>query len=339
MKRLRIGIFPFSQDFGHPADRRRLVSWAKKRNHELCLNKSKGVDLIFISEACDFLKESSFIGPPKVFDLIDGYLSPQNLVTDLLRGSSKALVGQHKTYPRFYRSILTETCSNVDLVICSSEEQKSTILPFNPRVEVILDNHSEFPFLRFNSEASSERFSLFWEGTTHTLRALEKMVNNVHLNDVELNIVTDLKHPLVLGKYFKQDVAKRLTKSIGNSNFVSWSVENVVRSASRSSLAILPLEQSDNLQLFKPENRLLIMFRLGLPSLTSDIYSYRRVEKAIGSQVVCRNYVDWLTTINSFKENLDLMEYQVSKGQEYLLETHTEEILFEKWDKVIGFLT
>jgi hypothetical protein len=339
MKRLRIGIFPFSRNLSHPADRRRIVSWAKKRNHELCLNQSKNVDLLYISEGCDFIKASYLKGPPKIFDLVDGYLAPQNLVTDLLRGSIKSLVGQHKTYPRLFRSIVKRTCLNVDLVVCSSEEQKSTILPFNPKVEVILDNHSEFPFLRFHSKPTSEGFSLFWEGTTHTLGALEKMVNGVKLNENKLNIVTDLEHPLLLGRHFKQSVAKRLNKSIGNFNFASWSVENVVRNANQSNLAVLPIDDSDNLQLFKPENRLLIMFRLGLPCLTSDIYSYRRVEKAIGSQVVCRNYVDWLTTINFMKENLDLMEYQVAKGQEYLLETHTEEILFEKWDKAIGSIT
>jgi hypothetical protein len=101
---------------------------------------------------------------------------------------------------------------------------------------------------------------------------------------------------------------------------------------------VLPVDLSKRVQLLKPENRLLIMFRLGLPCLTSNLASYKRVESSMKIKVTCDSDEDWLTSIRKFRENPDLMEEQVKNGQRYLLENHTEEILFSKWDQAIESL-
>lgn len=339
MRRLRIGLFPFSSNFSHPADRRRIVSWAHSRNHDLLIGESRNVDLLFITEGSDFLELSRIKGPPKVFDLIDGYLNPQWISLDLIRGTSKSILRQHKTYPRTYSSIVKETCSRVELVICSSPEQMETITPHNTNVRVILDNHSEFPFVRYQKGSDSD-FSFFWEGTSHTLRGLEKLIASVNLGNTKVNIVTDPIHPRFLGKYFKEDVVERLNKRLGEESFqfLNWSVDNVISASKRSSLAILPIDLSDRIQVLKPENRILIMFRLGLPCLASDLKSYQRIEKALNAKVTCSSNEDWLTSIEEFRSNPELLEEQVTKGQRYLLENHTEEILNSKWDEAIECL-
>ena len=55
-------------------------------------------------------------------------------------------------------------------------------------------------------------------------------------------------------------------------------------------------------------------------------------------KVTCDSDEDWLTSIRIFAENSDLMEQQVKNGQRYLLNNHTEEILFSKWDQAIESL-
>jgi hypothetical protein len=339
MKRLRIGIYPLSSDLTHPGDRRRIVSWARSRNHQLLIGESKKVDFVFISEGSDFLALSQLKGPPKVFDLIDGYLAPQLVTSDYLRGLLKSAFRQHLTYPRLYTSIVKEACSRMDMVICSSPEQRTTIKPYNSNLHVILDNHSEFPLLKFNHN-SDARFSLFWEGTTHTLRGLEKLINALAPEHIPINIITDPTHHRLMGKYFKEDVLQRLNRKLGDIpfHFNSWSMENVVSNAKESSLAVLPLDLSNRLQVMKPENRLLIMFRLGLPCLTSNLVSYKRVENSILSKVTCDSYEDWSESIRRFRHDPDLMEQQVARGQRYLLENHTEEMLFSKWDQAFESL-
>lgn len=339
MKHLKIGLFPYSSDLSHPGDRRRIVSWARSRNHELLIGEYKKVDLIFISEGSDFLKLSQLNGPPKVFDLIDGYLSPQMLTSDLLRGTLKSAFRQHRTYPRRYSSIVKEACTQMDMVVCSSPEQRATIAPHNSNVRIILDNHSEFPFRNFTKKSISE-FSLFWEGTTHTLRGLEQLAQALSKDSIPINLVTDPIHSRLMGKYLKEDVAQRLHRTLkGNPfTFAPWSKENVVSYAEQSSLAVLPVDLSNEVQILKPENRLLIMFRLGLPCLTSALASYKRVEESMNIKVTCGSNEDWSASINKFRENADLMEQQVKKGQSYILENHTEEILFSKWDQAIESL-
>lgn len=339
MKRLKIGLFPLSSDLSHPGDRRRIVSWAQSRNHELLIGENRKADLIFISEGSDFLKLSQLNGPPKVFDLIDGYLSPQSLTSDLLRGTLKSAFRQHRTYPRRYSSIVKDACKQVDMVVCSSPEQLATIAPHNSNVRIILDNHSEFPFRTFTKKSTSA-FSLFWEGTTHTLRGLEQLAQVLSQDSIPINLVTDPTHSRLMGKYFKEDVVLRLHRSLKRSpfTFTSWSKENVVSYAEKSSMAVLPVDLSNKLQIFKPENRLLIMFRLGLPCLTSALPSYKRVEYSMNIKVTCDSNEDWSASINKFRKNADMMEEQVKKGQSYLLENHTEEILFSKWDQAIESL-
>ena len=339
MKRLKIGLFPISSDLTHPGDRRRIVSWARNRNHELLIGENRKVDFILISEGSDFLKLSQLKGPPKVFDLIDGYLSPQLLTTDLLRGSLKSVFRQHRTYPRRYSSIVKDACNQMEMVVCSSPEQLGTIVPHNSNVRIILDNHSEFPFLNFIKKSTSA-FSLFWEGTTHTLRGLEKLAQVLSQDSIPFNLVTDSTHSRLMGKYLKEDVVQRLNRTLKEYpfTFAPWSKENVVSYADISSLAVLPVDLSKRVQLLKPENRLLIMFRLGLPCLTSNLASYKRVESSMKIKVTCDSDEDWLTSIRKFRETPDLMEEQVKNGQRYLLENHTEEILFSKWDQAIESL-
>jgi hypothetical protein len=339
VRKLRIGLYPLSRDLSHPADRRRIVSWARSRKHELIINESKNADLLFISEGSDFLKLSNLTGPPKIFDLIDGYLSPQDPKVDISRGISKSILRQHKTYPRSFSSMVRKTCRQVDMVVCSSPEQSETIFPYNSNVRIILDNHSEFPLLNFKKKSLSP-LSIFWEGTTHTLQGLEKLLKAIEIEDVRVNIVTDPEHFRLMGKYRKEDVERRLSSTIDNYlyQFTRWTVDNVVSISNSSNLAVLPVDTTDKLQLLKPENRLLIMFRLGLPCLTSALASYKRIEDILETKITCETYEEWSTSIHAFRENPEILEHQVSRGQKYILENHTEEILHQKWDDAVESL-
>jgi hypothetical protein len=337
MKKIRIGISPYSANLSHPGDRRRIVSWARNRGHEIIVGESNKVDVLFISEGSDFLRLSKVKGPPKIFDLIDGYLAPQNSFHDMLRGFSKSLIRQHKTYPRSYTSIVRETCRNVELVVCSSPEQMETIRPYNTNIHIILDNHSEFPFRSFQDARNRESSGLFWEGTTYTLAGVEELLSALSDSNMHINIVTDLLHSRLLGHYFKQDVSVRLAHSLRSTRFnlFPWSIENVVHKSANSKVAIIPVYTRDKLQIMKPENRLLIMFRLGIPCLTSSIPSYERIEQVLQTKITCKGIYDWKYSISRLLADDECAADQVNKGQEYLRKFHSEEILFDKWDNAV----
>jgi hypothetical protein len=340
MKRLRIGIFPLSEDLRHPGDRRRLASWAKSRGHSLQINDPRNADVLFLSEGSDFLALSKLKSVPKIFDLIDGYLVPQGARQDFMRGTAKSLLLKHQTYPRRYTSIVAEACRNVDLVVCSSIEQQVTIMKHNKNTRIILDNHSEIPLVNFTSRESRSHSPLFWEGTTFTLSGLEKLMYQFSTTNTPVNLVTDEYHFKLLGKYFPQSVRERLDTTIGKNRYQlhSWSIENLVRVAMSSGVAVLPVETADNLQAMKPENRLLIMYRLGLPCLTSPIPSYKRVESVLKIGTTCDSPYEWIKKWSDICNDENFAEYHVLKGQQYLRDFHSEELINAKWDEAVSSL-
>ena len=89
------------------------------------------------------------------------------------------------------------------------------------------------------------------------------------------------------------------------------------------------------LQNLKPENRLLIMWRLGLPCLVSPTLAYSRVMNSIGENLICNSTVEWLNKITLLRDS-DGQRYEiVEKGQQYLRDFHSSEILLNKWDSLI----
>ena len=101
-----------------------------------------------------------------------------------------------------------------------------------------------------------------------------------------------------------------------------------------SNLAIIPIDTSVPIQRLKPENRLLIMWRLGLPCLTSDSPAYVRVSNEVETITACRNLDDWYQNALRLLSDPDLARIQVTRGQEYLRQTHSKDSLLKKWDLV-----
>ena len=116
-----------------------------------------------------------------------------------------------------------------------------------------------------------------------------------------------------------------------DTELTSWNVENLVSSAKVSHAAIIPVMLSNKLQYFKPENRLLIMWKLALPTIVSAIPYYTRVSNISGSDIVSKNNSEWAEKLNLL-HNQDYAEDLVRRGQDYLKTNHTKEILLLKWD-------
>ena len=77
------------------------------------------------------------------------------------------------------------------------------------------------------------------------------------------------------------------------------------------------------------------MWKLGIPTITSSIPSYIRIESATKLNFTCQTSTDWNSNIHALTSNKDFAAQQVTLGKQYLLENHTEEILLSKWDAAI----
>jgi hypothetical protein len=345
MRKLRIGYQPLSSDLSQPGDRRRVAFWAKHRGHEIVTDLTQKTDVILLSEKANlnaFPRKA--MGVPVILDLVDAYLAPESWTRDCLRGVSKVLTGQISGPPKKFTNFVKYQCLHSSAVICSSPEQRETIIPFTTNVHVILDSHDELPMVSFSKKNQEFVQRILWEGMPATLTGIaqiEKQVTSImKVRKIELAFVTDEKYFHLLNKYFQRDTAALISRILKSSNrsskLIPWSIENLVEQASASAAAIIPINLFQPIQYLKPENRLLIMWRLGLPCLTSPSPAYLRVAKKAGVNLVCSSTAEWESKIIEILENQDFAEENATRGQSYLKEFHNTDVLLERWDKAFA---
>jgi hypothetical protein len=341
MRKLRIGYWPMSSDLSHPGDRRRVVFWANHRGHKIVTDLTQKTDVILLSEKADlnsFSKKAA--GTPIIFDLVDAYLAPENGTRDWLRGIAKVLTKQISGPPRKFTKSIEDLCLQSSAVICSSPEQQETIERFSNNVHVILDSHDELPMMPFSRCNQSSIKRILWEGQPATIRGLAHIGEGISAmgkeKKIELAVVTDEKYYLLLNKFIQLDTDLLLSKVLKDastySTLISWSPNNLVNQATLSDVAVIPIDLSKPIQYLKPENRLLIMWRLGLPCLTSPSPAYSRVMKKARVNSICDSPIEWASNIAEMLHNRDWAEENVTLGQAYVKQFHNTDLLLERWD-------
>lgn len=343
VRKLRIGYWPLSESLLAAGDRRRLGFWANARGHEIVKNLDQNVDVIVASENSDF--NSPYFtqkSTPIVFDLIDAYLAPLNPYDDFARGFAKRLSGQISGAVKPFSHHVRYFCELSSAVICSSPEQEKLIEPYNINTHVILDSHDEIAFIDSSQPKiqNKDRQYVLWEGQPATIRGVQGiypvLTALTKTNDLEFDFVTDERFFRFLNKYLQRSTLEILKKDLhmiaDRVNIIPWSSSNLVESAQKSTVAMIPIDLTIPMQRLKPENRLLIMWRLGLPCLTSPSPAYVRVAHQAGVNAACINLNQWTENLKRILEDPDFAYSQTSAGQNYLRENHNRTILLNKWD-------
>lgn len=343
MKKLKVGYWPLSQNLNSPGDRRRLIFWAQSRGHEIITDLSQKVDVVVASENSDF--NSSLFAKkrtPVIFDLVDAYLSPLSAADDLARGIAKRVSGQISGRIKPFSHHIRDFCSNSNAVICSSTEQDEVIQQYNTNTHIILDSHDEIPFI----DPSKTRIQntglnrILWEGQPATIRGVKSILPALlelsKSTSLRLDFVTDEKYFRLLNKYFERNTANLLIRDLAPIadlvNIIPWTSNNLVECAKGSEVAMIPIDLSVPMQRLKPENRLLIMWRLGLPCLTSPSPAYVRVAGQAGVKAACNSLQEWIDNFNRLFLDPEHAKREVLAGQNYISENHNQTILLKKWD-------
>ena len=343
MRELRVGYWPLSQTLSSAGDRRRLIFWAQARGHRIITDLNQSVDVIVASENSDFNSQHfARKRVPIVLDLVDAYLSPLNSFDDLARGLAKRITGHLGGGIKPFSHHVRDFCRNSSAVICSSIEQEEIIKHYNANTHVILDSHEEIPFIDPPNPGIriSNKHRILWEGQPATIRgvkiiysALSKLSKTTSLS---LDFVTDEKYFQFLNRYIERNTVGLLDRDLGllkdHVNIIPWTPKNLVESARVSSIAMIPIDLSVPMQRLKPENRLLIMWRLGLPCLTSPSPAYIRVSRQAGVVTVCNTLDEWFINFNRLLHDPSFAYDEIMAGQNYLRENHNQTILLKKWD-------
>lgn len=345
MKRLKIGYWPLSESLLAAGDRRRLVFWANARGHEIVRDLDQKLDVIVASEYSDF---NSILftqkSTPIVFDLVDAYLSPLNSFNDFARGLAKRVSGQISGTVKPFSHHVMHFCERASAVVCSSPEQQEIVLRHNINTHVILDSHDEIEFIdpwNLKKQKHDKRIVL-WEGQPATIQSIGNLYpvlsDLAKTENLNFHFVTDESYFQFLNKYIERStlrLLRRNLKSIASRvSVIPWSPSNLFEAAQKSAVAMIPLNLSIPMQNLKPENRLLLMWRLGLPCLTSPSPAYVRVSRKAGVKVVCNSLSEWADNFHQILVDPDYAHNHIIAGQNYLRENHNRAQLLKKWDFV-----
>jgi hypothetical protein len=346
MRSLRVGYWPLSSDLMSAGDRRRVVFWARSRGHVLITDLTKKVDVVIASERSNFnSRVFTKRRIPFIFDLVDAYLSPLNAFDDLARGVAKKLSGDISGGIKPFSHHIKDFCLQADAVICSSIEQENEIRQYNQNTHVILDSHDEIPFtsIKYSDFKNNMRNQVLWEGQPATIRGVRSISATLSqltkTDNLYFDFVTDENYFKFLGKFVKRDTLSLLRNDLSeidsNIRLTPWTLNNLLNSATRSSIAIIPVDLSVPMQRLKPENRLLIMWRLGVPCLVSATPAYIRVSNIAGVDAVCNDLDAWLNNSYRLIKDPKFSYDEIRRGQNYLRSFHTQKILLDKWDKAV----
>jgi hypothetical protein len=157
---------------------------------------------------------------------------------------------------------------------------------------------------------------------------------------LRLHLVTDLRSPQYMNRFFTRWTEDVVADWGVDVRLHQWSVETLAEVASGCDLAIVPVDLSDRMAVGKPENRMRIFWRLGLPVVASASPANARAASLTGfsDRVLCVTNEDWRRTLERLYERPDDRLKIAEAGQATALTTYSEESLACRWDQLFETL-
>lgn len=342
--KIKIGYVGYSHNLSHPADRRRIGIWSAEYPGSINVKNPLDGDILVLSNAANFGKWLRKANQPVLLDLVDGYLGENPTKTiDILRNISRAINRKSDIRWGTYTRHLRYACQKSSGVIVASEEQAELVRPLNSNVFIILDNHDELnSFMKSSDSApkiSEKENRILWEGFGFTLKHFEFIslqLESFLLNSGwELSLITNQSFPRWGGFLGTVKTRKLVKKWFPNSysriKIIDWSLYSLSNEASKCKFAIIPLNPSDNFALYKSENKLLSMWVLGLPTITSNSRAYARVLKSINLESALIGPNEWFIQLSQLAKSEHILNINLDRGSNYVQELHTRKHLLNKW--------
>ena len=344
LSRLRIGYAPYSAALDRPGDRRRFAGYAQRRNIAFEIaDPARAYDLVIVTENADISIWNRYNKGRVVYDLIDSYLAiPRGDFKGRLRGLAKFAAGQHRHLRLDYWRAIEDMCRHAAAVVCTTEEQKRDIGKFCSNVHIILDLHTTVTRQIKTDYAAGAVFQLVWEGLPATVDSL-LLIKDVLLEidgkfAITLNVITDPFSFRYLGRYGRRDTLDVVRQLCARVTLHEWSERTCAGIFCGCDAAVIPLDLADPFAAGKPENKLLLLWRMGLPAIASASPAYARAMTAAGLDLVCANDGDWRRHLERLVTDAALRADAGRRGRAYAEAHFSEEQLLTRWDQLFATL-
>lgn len=301
-------------------------------------------DLLFVGAGGDLARalklKRSKPGAGLIFDYANHYLEEETRLKAFLRPLLYSAFRGYAVDFRGYKALILELMSVADQVVCSSTYQQIYLKTLGIEATVITDIFDwEFDIPDQIEEKPAHQF--IWEGKAFNLDALlklEKVVNT--FPDIPLAVLTDEKFSgygaaQTLGKSVEEELKKRFQ----NAAYVPWASTVLMEELARSTLGLLPINLLSSIGKAKPENRLVLLWRFGVPALTSPLPSYKELAERTGVDFVCTNGQDWIDRIKRFTEPSDHNLMQARFLKDFADTHYSATIILDKWRGVLAAIS
>lgn len=342
LNNLSIGYIPFSKTISGPADRRRFIFFAKeaKLKYEI-FNPNKIYDLVIANTLSD---PGLLLKLPKktklLFDFTDAYMA-ENIfsIRALFRGLYKYSKGLSSKFYLNYKKAFIDIMKRSEVVICSSLEQKKLIMPYCKKIQIILDSHIEECTKVKKNYNNGEFLNIGWEGQHATLPCLLSLLKKIsasNLNEhIKYHIVTDENIKTLDKLKYGKSMKRYLKNKNLNIIFYPWSIENVNNLADICDFAIIPVDLKNPMHKLKPENRIHLFWRLGLPVLASSTDSNVRAMQNCNHDLYAKTYSEWIKIIESLRVSPEKIYNYSQTAFDYINAKFTSKYYVDLWTEAL----
>lgn len=347
---MRVGIVPNSIDFSRPGDRRKFCYYCKIKNIKLEVAKFNNYyDILYLSGTTDmtlwpkYKNKNKYSNTKIIFDASDPYLS-EPLLNNIIRGLYYFISRKSKYYDISYAISFRRMIVNSDVIICASKEQKKELNKYGKKIFVIRDYfQDEIYNKKVNWNFKSKEINFFWEGQSHANIRIFLLLRNIlcKIRDYKINlhVVTDKKYCFLGGKYLclsTQSILNRIFKrSNVNVHFYEWNKKNLSTAAKNSDIGLIPIPNNRRL-LLKPENKMILMWSLGLPVIATRTKSHKRVMNSIKSDWLCDSINEWESKIMKLSLGKKERLKYINSIKNFLKNDYSTKSISNIWDKVIS---
>lgn len=332
---------PYSTDSSHTSDRRRLH--IALRCLQFAIEKNEcNVDVYLATPLTNLDKLKKLPGGTKiVLDIVDGYVVEEvGIVRDYLRYFSRVGIKSFARKPRKFSKAIQELCISSDLITVASQEQAKILRKFNPNVCFIWDCHDEFGDPKFAQKKNKyDGFNIFWEGMSVTIFHFKECLIELRKFLIKtkstLHIVANPNHFRFGNRFFRKSTLKLIHEIFGTSQefviFHEWSVSKIKEVSQFCDFGVIPLLEEDSFGRFKPENKLLLFWRLGLPTLFSNSNAYNAISHELNLEHFSVAKGEWARKLDWLSGDLANQSNELKRATTMLQQKHNKVNIEEQW--------
>jgi hypothetical protein len=182
---------------------------------------------------------------------------------------------------------------------------------------------------------------MVWEGLPSNLSQLAQfgpvMRSLIKERSVELHVVTDPMRNRLKGVFGRADTRKFLSRHFGSAVFHVWHEQTCSEIITSCDLAMIPINLGDPFVGGKPENKLLLLWRMGMPVIASATPTYRRAMADAGTpELACTNDAEWLSAIERMSADEAARRDAATRGRAHAETVHGSEEILSRWDRLFN---